>query len=221
MLKRNFFWTSLCFYLFLCVCVLSFLHSVFWPPPSAGISQFYTAVNVCGMCVCCIYSLGHHALQSCEWGYRSRGGNRWLQAPSPFLCPPRLSVSFPPSFLPWSICPLERQEGLLFWRWFPWPDPSGRVLRRPGWKHHRQFLFSSEGPVAPGITVVCLCVQLVLVKAPGSSQNSQTHTHNLVPTGRKSYWICRCSGGQWESLRKFDKSFLYILSYRRYSFGIF
>lgn len=66
------------------------------------------------------------------------------------------------------------------------------------------------------------CVSLCASGSGQSSQgNSQTHTHNLVPTGRKSYWICRCSGGQRESLRKFDKSFLHILSYTLHNFGIF
>ncbi len=61
------------------------------------------------------------------------------------------------------------------------------------------------------------CVSLY---ASGSGQISQgvprththTHTHTHVPTGRKRYWICRSSSGQWESRRKFD-NFLKFSTY--------
>lgn len=101
--------------------------------------------------------------------------------------PPSLALSFPSSFLPWSICPLGRQEDLLFWRWFPWPEGGPAWgLCRPSRKHHRlarqhvQVFFSSEGPGGYGITAVCLNVCLILVSVPREfPELTNTHTRTF------------------------------------------
>lgn len=179
---------------FLVFLSLSCLDSVFWPAPSAGISQFHTAC-VWYVCVCCIYSRGHYALQSCERGCRARGGNRWIQTSSPFL-----SVFFPSSFLPWQICRFGSQEGLLLWRCSSWLErrPCLRALpTRPTTSSPVPLLFWR--PRGSGIHS---CVRLIWSKLLGSSQNLYTHTPTFQQGGK--VWICRCSGGQGESLRNFD-----------------
>lgn len=131
--------------------------------------------------LCGIYSPGRFALQSCE-------GDRFRKSLEEgiydFRPPPSLAFSFPSLFLPWSICPLDRQEDPLFWRWFPWPEggPAWGLCRPcrktpPSCRQHVQLLFSSEGAGAKGLQLcVWMCVWFWSV-FPGSSQNSQTHTH--------------------------------------------
>lgn len=113
------------------------------------------------VCVCAVFlALGIMPCSHVRRVTEPEEGIDDFRPPPPFF---PLPVFLSPSFLPWSICLLGRQEGLLFWHCFPRPEGRlcPRAVFRPGWKRHRQF-FSSEGPSAQGIKAVCL----FLVKAP-------------------------------------------------------
>ncbi len=142
---------------------------------------------------------------------RARGGNRWPQNPLPlvFPLPVCLSPSLLHSFHGRSVH-LAGRKACCF-------DASSRDQR--GRPCPRAVPTSAESTTisppsllkAPRLRDYS-CVSLY---ASGSGQISQavprTHTHTHVPTGRKRYWICRSSSGQWESHRKFNTTSLSFL----------
>ncbi len=145
---------------------------------------------------------------------RARGGNRWLQNPLPlvFPLPVCLSPSLLHSFHGRSVH-LAGRKACCF-------DASSHVQR--GRPCPRAVPTSAESTTisppsllkAPTAQGLQLCVSVCVwfwSNLPGSSQNSYTYTHTHVPTGRKRYWICRSSSGQWESHRKFYTTFLSFL----------
>lgn len=182
-------------------------------------NQFYTAVHVRGMCVCCIYSLGHYALQSCEEGYRARGGNRWLQAPSPFLSPPCLSVSFIPSMVDLSAWQAGRPAVLTLL-----PETRGKTVPE-GWVSSR---LKTPLPVPPLFRRPLGSGNYSCVSVSGQSSQGVPRTHKLIHTtsfqqGGKviGFADSRVASEKFVGSLTLFQSFIHTLSYTSYNFGIF
>lgn len=167
-------------------CLVFAFHSVFWQE-----SVSFTWLCMCAVCLCIVFIapgiMPCSHVRGVAMPERARGGNRWLQNPLPLVSPLPfcLSPSLLHSFRGRSVhlagrkaCCFDAgsrdQRG----------DPARGLCRLwPSAPSSVPLLFWR--PHGSGITAVCFCTRLVLVKTPREfPELTSSYTH--VPTVRKS-----------------------------------